>query len=81
MKTGTQNNLVQSFINLQLAGATVGHRGLLSVKQLYANIKRYADHDLSFSEFVKHLEDARSDYGILDGEIGIDVNYVSLKKD
>jgi hypothetical protein len=83
MKTevDTQNDLVQSFINLQLAGAAVGQGGSLSIKQLYANIKRYGGQGLTFSEFVEHLEDARFDYGIRDGEIGVDVNYISLKKD
>ncbi len=84
MKTevDTQVDLVQSFINLQLAGAAVGQGGSLSIKQLYANIKRYAGEDitLTFSEFVEHLEESRFDYGIRDGEIGVDVNYISLKK-
>jgi len=72
---------VQSLINLQLAGAAINQGGMLSVKQLYTNMRRFVDLDISFTEFIECLDRSRDELGIRDGEIGVDVNYISMKKD
>lgn len=72
---------VKNYINLQLAGAAVGQRGMISVRQLYSNIKKYTNmKELDYAEFLIMLNDMRDELNIRPGEIGVDVNYLTLCK-
>lgn len=74
---------VRSCINLQLAGAAVNQGGMLSIKQLFSNMKRFGDLDcdMTYSDFIEKLDSLRDEFSIREGEIGVDVNYISIKKD
>ena len=72
---------IKCMVNLQLAGAAVSGDGRMSVRHIFSNIRRYSPaKDLEFSEFIAVLEETRDDYNIRSGNIGADVNYVSLKR-
>lgn len=73
---------VRTCINLQLAGAAINQSGMLSIKQLYSNLQRFVDDlDLSYAEFIDILDSSREELNIRkEGEIGHDVNYISMKR-
>ncbi len=71
---------VKELVNLQLVGAAVGTNGQMSVRQLFQNIKRFADLDMGYGDFISTLESIRSEFDIRDGQIGADVTYITLKK-
>lgn len=72
---------VKCMIDLQLIGAATGGDGLMSVRQLYNNIRRYSSFkDIDFEEFVSSLEEIKCEYDVRPGIIGTDVNYIALKK-
>ncbi len=73
-----ESTQIRGLIGLQLAGAAIGQKGMISVKHLFSNIKRYTDLDIDFPTFLSMLEEVRSEFKIRDGEIGVDVNYLSL---
>ena len=72
---------VKELVNLQLVGAAVGRNGQMSVRQLFQNIRRFTDVNMEFSDFIANLESIRDEFDIRDGQIGADVNYITLKKD
>lgn len=72
---------IRTCVNLQLAGAAINQSGMLSIKQLYSNLQRFVDDvDISYAEFIDVLNASREELNIREGEIGLDVNYISMKK-
>jgi len=72
---------IKCMIDLQLIGAATGGDGLMSVRQLYNNIRRYSSlKDINFNEFVSSLEEIKCEYEARPGTIGTEVNYIALKK-
>jgi hypothetical protein len=73
---------IKGLVELQLAGAAVGQRGMVAVRQLYSNIKKYTElHDLEYAQFLSTLDSLRDELNIRPGEIGLDVNYLTLRKE
>lgn len=70
---------VREAILLQLAGAATGKKGVLACKQILSNIKHFSNLDLDYPSLLSTLESMRDDLQVGEGEIGVDVNYVSLK--
>ncbi len=82
MAVPTQDEILE-YVNLQLAGAAGSSNvnAMLSVRQVYTNIKRFTScQDLEYSYFIAALENMRDQFNIRDGEIGVDVSYISLKR-
>ena len=75
---------IEHLICLQLAAAATSSKdGVMSVKSLYNNIKRFskAYKNLEYTDFLAALEDMRSKFSVPnDGEIGVDINYLSINK-
>ena len=75
-------DVVRPAVLLQLAGAaSAGKGGVLSTRQLYTNIKRYTPETISYPEFLACLETMRDDLDARPGEMGVDANYISLKRE
>lgn len=78
----SMESIVKSAVLLQLAGAaSAGKGGVLSTRQLYTNIKRYTSETYSYYEFLEWLESMRDELNTRNGELGVEANYVSLKRE
>lgn len=82
MAVATQERIdqIQNAVNLQLAGAAISQGGMMSVKQLFSNIQRFSDIELTYADFIACMESSRDQFDVREGQIGVDVNYMSLKK-
>lgn len=79
----TTTDLIKSYVQMQLAAAYLGHNGKLSLKQLYTNITRYAilpkplSDQFTYDQFLELLESLPEEMN-LQGELGVDINYLSF---
>ena len=76
---------LETLVLVQLAAVAVTSRdGVMSIKSLYNNIKHFSpEHcDLAYDDFIASLEVIRHSLAIpKNGVIGVDVHYVSIKRD